>query len=215
MSNNLYATYLKRVFDFFSSLLGILVLSPLFIILAIILWIDFKSSPFFLQERPGKNEKIFKIIKFKTMKDPKNNDSELINQAQRITKIGSFVRKASLDELLQLFNVLKGDMSLIGPRPLVVQYLPYYNEKEQKRHLVRPGVTGLAQVNGRNNLIWEDRFALDIDYVEKMNLILDVKILCKTVMKIFSKSDVVIDQDEYLDIFDVYRKKQWEANNAS
>ncbi|MEW4924527.1 sugar transferase [Algibacter sp. 2305UL17-15] len=214
MSNNLYATYFKRLFDFAASLLGVLVLSPLLIIITIVLWIDFKGSPFFLQERPGKDEKIFKIIKFKTMKDPKNNESELINQAQRITKIGTFVRKASLDELLQLVNVIKGDMSLVGPRPLVIQYLPYYNETEQKRHLVKPGITGLAQVMGRNSLAWEERFLLDVEYVENLSLALDVKILYKTVLKMLSKSDVVIDQDEHLDIFDVYRRKQWEADKA-
>lgn len=181
----------------------------------IILLIDFKGSPFYLQERPGKGEKIFKIIKFKTMKDPKNNESDLINQTQRITKVGTFIRKTSLDEIPQLLNVIKGDMSLVGPRPLVVIYLPYYNETEQKRHCVKPGITGLAQVKGRNNLVWEDRFAFDVHYVENLDFALDVKILYKTVLKTLSKSEVVVNQDEFMDVFHVYRKKQWEADKAS
>lgn len=215
MSRNLYATYFKRPFDLTASVLGFLALSPIFILLMIILWIDFKGSPFFLQERPGKDEKIFKIIKFKTMRDPKKNESELKNQANRITKLGTFIRKTSLDEIPQLLNVIKGDMSLVGPRPLVVLYLPYYNETEKKRHLVKPGVTGLAQVKGRNSLPWEERFALDVEYVENLSFALDTKILYWTVQKILSKSDVVIDQDEHLDTFDVHRKKQWKTGKAS
>lgn len=215
MSKNLYSTYFKRPIDLIASVLGFLALSPIFILLMIILWIEFKGSPFFLQERPGKDEKIFKIMKFKTMKDPKKNESELTNQTQRITKIGAFIRKTSLDEIPQLLNVIKGDMSLIGPRPLVVLYLPYYNQKEQKRHLVRPGITGLAQVKGRNNLAWEDRFEFDVHYVENLSLTLDIKILYSTVLKIFSKSEVVVNQDESMDKFHVYRQKQRETGYAS
>ncbi|TBN06506.1 sugar transferase [Hyunsoonleella flava] len=215
MSKNIYATYLKRPCDLTVSILGFLVFSPLFILLIIILSIDFKGSPFFLQERPGKDETIFKIIKFKTMKDPNKNESELKNQANRITKLGTFIRKTSLDEIPQLLNVIKGDMSLVGPRPLVVLYLPYYNKTEKKRHLVRPGVTGLAQVKGRNSLAWEERFLLDVEYVENVSLALDMKILYWTVLKILAKSDVVINQDEHMDTFDVYRKKQWKTYKAS
>ena len=215
MSNNLYSTYFKRLFDFGASLLGVLVLSPLFIILIIILWIDFKGSPFFLQERPGKDEKFFKIIKFKSMNNKKDANGNLLSNRVRTTKIGKFIRRYSLDEIPQLLNVIKGDMSLVGPRPLAVYYLPYYNETEQKRHSVRPGITGLAQVKGRNSLVWEDRFAFDVQYVENLSLALDAKILYWTVLKMLSKSDVAIDQDEFLDGFDVYRKKQWEADNAS
>lgn len=215
MSNNLYSTYFKRLFDFTASVLGFLVLSPIFILLMIILWIDFKSSPFFLQERPGKGEKIFKIIKFKTMNDKKDANGNLLSNRDRITKLGMYIRRYSLDEIPQLLNVIKGDMSLIGPRPLVVIYLPYYNETERRRHSVRPGITGLAQVKGRNSLVWEDRFTLDVHYVENLNIVLDVKILYWTIQKMLSKSEVAIDQDEFLDWFNIYRKKQWEADNDS
>jgi undecaprenyl phosphate N,N'-diacetylbacillosamine 1-phosphate transferase len=214
MSNNLYSTHFKRPFDLTASGLGFLVLSPIFILLMIILWIDFKGSPFFLQERPGKDEKIFKIFKFKTMNDKKDASGNLLSNRARTTKLGTFIRRYSLDEIPQLLNVIKGDMSLVGPRPLVVIYLPYYNETERKRHSVRPGITGLAQVKGRNSLVWEDRFALDVHYVENLSLALDAKILYWTILKMLSKSDVAIDQDEYLDWFNIYRKKQWEADNA-
>ncbi|GAA4944115.1 sugar transferase [Algibacter agarivorans] len=215
MSTNFYSTYFKRLFDFCASLLGVLVLSPLFIVLTIILWIDFKGSPFFLQERPGKNEKIFKIIKFKSMNNKKDINGNLFSNRVRTTMMGKFIRKYSLDEIPQLLNVIKGDMSLVGPRPLVVLYLPYYNETERKRHSVKPGITGLAQVKGRNSLVWEERFSLDVDYIENLSLALDAKILYWTILKILSKSEVAIDQDEFLDVFNVYRKKQWEADNAS
>lgn len=215
MFKNLYATYFKRLFDFIASLIGFLILSPIFIILTIILWIDFKGSPFFLQERPGKDEKIFKIIKFKTMNDKKDANGNLLSNRARTTKLGTFIRRYSLDEIPQLLNVIKGDMSLIGPRPLVVLYLPYYNETERKRHSVRPGITGLAQVKGRNSLVWEERFALDVEYVENLSLAFDVKILYWTMLKMVSKSEVAIDQDEFLDWFNIYRKKQWEADKAS
>jgi len=215
MSKNLYSTYFKRPFDLTASVLGFLVLSPIFFLLIIILWIDFKGSPFFLQERPGKGEKIFKIIKFKTMNDKKDASGNLLSNRVRTTKLGTFIRRYSLDEIPQLLNVIKGDMSLIGPRPLVVLYLPYYNETERKRHSVRPGITGLAQVKGRNSLVWEDRFAMDVHYVENLSLALDAKILYWTILKMLSKSEVAIDQDEYLDWFNIYRKKQWEADNVS
>ena len=188
MSNSMYKNYFKRPLDLFASVLGFLVLSPIFVLVTIILWIDFRGNPFFLQERPGKDEKIFKIIKFKTMNNKKDANGNLLSNRERITKLGMFVRRYSLDEIPQLLNVIKGDMSLIGPRPLVVLYLPYYNETERKRHSVRPGITGLAQVKGRNNLVWEDRFALDVEYVKNLSFTFDVKILYWTVEKIFSKS---------------------------
>ncbi|WP_421804977.1 sugar transferase [Flagellimonas sp.] len=211
----MYKNYFKRPLDFFASVLGFLVLSPIFVLVTIILWIDFRGNPFFLQERPGKDEKIFKIIKFKTMNNKKDAKGNLLSNRERITKLGMFVRRYSLDEIPQLLNVIKGDMSLIGPRPLVVLYLPYYNETERKRHSVRPGITGLAQVKGRNNLVWEDRFALDVEYVKNLNFTFDVKILYWTVEKIFSKSEVAVDQDEFLDWFNIYRQKQWEAEKVS
>ena len=146
-----------------------------------------KGKPFFFQKRPGKNAKIFTIIKFKTMKDPKNNESELINQEQRITKIGAFVRKTSLDELLQLVNILKGDMSLIGPRPLLIEYLPLYNKEQARRHMVKPGITGWAQVNGRTALSWEEKFTHDVWYVDHLSFYNDLRILLKTIQKIFNR----------------------------
>ena len=215
MSNSMYKNYFKRPLDLFASVLGFLVLSPIFVLVTIILWIDFRGNPFFLQERPGKDEKIFKIIKFKTMNNKKDANGNLLSNRERITKLGMFVRRYSLDEIPQLLNVIKGDMSLIGPRPLVELYLPYYNETERKRHSVRPGITGLAQVKGRNNLVWEDRFALDVEYVKNLNFTFDVKILYWTVEKIFSKSEVAVDQDEFLDWFNIYRQKQWEAEKVS
>ena len=145
-----------------------------------------RGKPFFFQKRPGKNAEIFTIIKFKTMRDPKNNESELVNQEQRITRIGAIVRKTSLDELLQLVNVLKGDMSLIGPRPLLIEYLPLYNKEQARRHLVKPGITGWAQVNGRTALSWKERFAYDVWYVDNLSFKNDLKILLKTIKKIFN-----------------------------
>ncbi|MEC7770175.1 MAG: sugar transferase [Bacteroidota bacterium] len=215
MPKNLYKNYFKRLLDFTASVIGFLLVSPIFVLVSIILWIDFKGTPFFLQERPGKDEKIFKIIKFKSMNNKKDADGNLLSNRERITKLGMLVRRYSLDEIPQLLNVIKGDMSLIGPRPLVVLYLPYYNETERKRHSVRPGITGLAQVKGRNNLVWEDRFALDVEYVENLSFLFDVKILYWTIKKIFSKSEVAVDQDEFLDWFNIYRKKQWDAEKAS
>ncbi|MBO0340522.1 sugar transferase [Flagellimonas profundi] len=215
MPKNLYKNYFKRLLDFTASVIGFLLLSPIFVLVSIILWIDFKGTPFFLQERPGKDEKIFKIIKFKSMNNKKDADGNLLSNRERITKLGMLVRRYSLDEIPQLLNVIKGDMSLIGPRPLVVLYLPYYNETERKRHSVRPGITGLAQVKGRNNLVWEDRFALDVQYVENLSFLFDVKILYWTIKKIFSKSEVAVDQDEFLDWFNIYRQKQWDAEKAS
>ncbi|OBQ54119.1 sugar transferase [Tamlana sp. s12] len=215
MPKNLYTTFFKRLFDFCFSSLGVILLSPVFLILTIILWIDYKDSPYFLQERPGKDEKIFKIIKFKSMNNKTDSNGNLLSNRERTTKLGKYIRRYSLDEIPQLINVIKGDMSLIGPRPLVVSYLPYYNEIERKRHSVRPGITGLAQVKGRNSLVWEERFSLDIEYVENLSIALDSKILYWTFLKVLSKSEVAIDQDEYLDIFNVYRKKQWEAEKVS
>ena len=215
MSKNLYSTYFKRPLDLTASILGFLLLSPIFILLTLILWIDYKGSPFFFQERPGKDEKIFKIIKFKSMNNKKDASGTLLSNRARTTKLGTFIRRYSLDEIPQLLNVIKGDMSLIGPRPLVVLYLPYYNDTERKRHSVRPGITGLAQVKGRNSLVWEARFALDVQYVENLDFSHDVKILYWTIMKMLSKSEVAIDQDEFLDWFNIYRKKQWDADNTS
>jgi undecaprenyl phosphate N,N'-diacetylbacillosamine 1-phosphate transferase len=183
----MYKIFFKRILDFSISLVGLILLSPVIVTLIILLMFANKGKPFFFQKRPGKNTKIFTIIKFKTMKDPKNNESELINQGQRITKIGAIIRKTSLDELLQLVNVLKGDMSLIGPRPLLIEYLPLYNKEQTRRHMVKPGITGWAQVNGRNALSWKERFALDVWYVDHLSFNNDLRILLKTIQKIFNR----------------------------
>lgn len=204
----MYQNFFKRIFDFVGATGIFLVLSPVFLMIAIILWIDFKGNPFFFQERPGKNEKIFKVVKFKTMNNKKDSNGELLSDAKRITKLGLFVRKTSLDEIPQLFNVIMGDMSLIGPRPLRTYYLPYYSKEESKRHSVRPGITGLAQVSGRNFLTWEERFSFDIEYVKDISFKKDMLILVETVKKVFSSSDVAVDQDEFIDSFHIYREKQ-------
>lgn len=188
--------YIKRILDIISSLLAIIILSPLLGILTVIGAFEMKGNPLFTQERPGKDEKIFKLIKFRTMTNAKDKDGNLLSDADRLTRYGKFLRNTSLDELPELFNILKGDMSVIGPRPLLVQYLPYYNEEERHRHDVRPGLTGWAQVNGRNNITWEEKFAWDVKYVNEMNLILDIKILFQTVFNVLKRDDVVVDSYE-------------------
>ena len=177
----MYKNFFKRVIDFFASLFGLILLSPIFIIVTIGLYFANNGKPFFFQQRPGKNEKIVSIVKFKTMNDKKDENGNLLSDAERLTKIGSFVRKTSLDEIPQLINVLKGDMSLIGPRPLLIQYLPLYNETQKRRHEVRPGITGWAQVNGRNAISWQQKFEYDVWYVDNISLLLDIKILFLTV----------------------------------
>lgn len=188
--------YIKRFFDIFSSLLALIVLSPLMLVLTIVGAFVMKGNPFFTQQRPGKDEKIFRLIKFRTMTNAKDKDGNLLPDADRLTKYGEFLRNSSLDELPELFNIIKGDMSVIGPRPLLVQYLPYYTDREKHRHDVRPGLTGWAQVNGRNTVNWDQRFEYDVEYVESMNLIFDLKILLKTIQKVLVKSDVVVDSYE-------------------
>lgn len=205
---DVYKNGLKRSLDFLTSLFGILLLSPFFIVITIVLWIDFKGNPFFEQDRPGKDEKIFTILKFKTMNDKRDKTGNLLPDNQRITKMGRLIRKTSLDEIPQLFNILKGDMSLVGPRPLRTFYLPYYNEVEKLRHTVRPGITGLAQISGRNYLTWEERFGLDVEYVRNVSLRMDFKILVETFKKAVTGKDVAEDPDAFIEHFDSYRKKQ-------
>jgi lipopolysaccharide/colanic/teichoic acid biosynthesis glycosyltransferase len=180
----MYKNYFKRLFDFTAALVGLLLLSPLFILVTIGLFFVNQGKPFFFQTRPGKDEKLFRIVKFKTMNDKKDANGNLLSDAERLTAIGSFVRKTSLDEIPQLINVLKGDMSLIGPRPLLPQYLPLYSETQKRRHEVRPGITGWAQVNGRNAISWEQKFAYDVWYVNNISLLLDIKILFLTIKKV-------------------------------
>ena len=186
----MYATVIKRVIDFFVALLATVLISPVLLVLIILLSLVNDGKPFFFQKRPGKNGKIFTIIKFKTMNDRKDKDGNLLPDNERITKVGNFVRKASLDELLQLINVIKGDMAIVGPRPLLVDYLQLYNKEQARRHLVRPGITGWAQVNGRNAISWEEKFQLDVWYVDHLNFITDLKILLLTVKKVFIREGI-------------------------
>lgn len=198
----MYKHFLKRIIDFFLSLSGFIVISPIFIIVWIWLTIANKGAgAFFFQERPGKDEKIFKVIKFKTMTDEKNHQGNLLPDSERLTKIGRFVRSTSLDEIPQLLNVIKGDMSLIGPRPLLVQYLPLYNDIQKRRHEVRPGITGWAQVNGRNAISWQQKFEYDVWYVENISLSLDFKILIRTIQKVFKREGISSDTSATMEAF--------------
>lgn len=203
--NYIYRHIIKPFFDFLFATLLLLVFSPIFIIISIILTITYKGSPFFTQKRPGKNEHIFKILKFKTMTDEKDANGKLLSDAQRLTPIGKILRKTSLDELPQILNVIKGEMSFIGPRPLLVKYLPYYTKTEAKRHTVKPGLTGLAQVSGRNFLNWDERLQKDVDYVNNLSLYLDISIFFKTVKKVVLRSDIVVDPTKIMDNLAVHR----------
>lgn len=189
----MYKSFFKRVFDFMIALIGLLVLLPIFIVVTIGLYFANQGKPFFFQGRPGLNEKIFKIIKFKTMNDKTDVNGNLLPDARRLTSIGSFVRKTSLDEIPQLINVLKGDMSLIGPRPLLLQYLPLYNEQQKRRHEVRPGITGWAQVNGRNTISWSKKFELDVWYVDNLSFKTDLKVFFTTFKKVFKREGISAD----------------------
>ena len=186
----MYRNFFKRIFDFTASLIGVITLSPLILFITAGLYIANNGKPFFFQLRPGKDGKIFRIIKFKTMNDLKNAGGELLPDSERLTKIGKFVRKTSLDEIPQLINVIKGDMSLIGPRPLLPSYLPLYNDFHRRRNDVRPGITGWAQVNGRNTISWEKKFEYDVWYVEHLSFLLDMKILLLTVKKVFRSEGI-------------------------
>lgn len=186
----IYKKYLKRLFDFIFAFVGLVILSPLFIIITVGLYFANSGKPFFFQHRPGKNEKIFKIVKFKTMNDKKDVDGNLLSDAERLTPIGAFVRKTSLDEIPQLFNVLKGDMALIGPRPLLPQYLSLYNKKQKRRHEARPGITGWAQINGRNAISWTKKFELDVWYVDNLSFKTDLKVFLITFKKIFKSEGI-------------------------
>ena len=186
----MYRNLFKRLLDILASFILLILFSPFIITITVLLYFSNNGKPFFLQQRPGKNEKIFTIIKFKTMNDKKDKDGNLLPDVQRITKVGGFVRNASLDELLQLINVLKGDMSMIGPRPLLIEYLPLYNQSQARRHLVKPGITGWAQVNGRNSISWEEKFEYDVWYVDHMNFLTDLLILWRTVEKVFKREGI-------------------------
>ena len=189
----IYSKYIKRLLDILISLTFIVLFSWLYLILVILVRIKLGSPVLFCQERPGYNEKIFKLYKFRTMTDKRDENGHLLPDSERLTKFGSMLRSTSLDELPEMFNILKGDMSLIGPRPLLVEYLPYYTEEERLRHSVRPGLTGLAQVSGRNYLAWDKRLARDVEYVNHISFIMDVRIIIKTIMVVFKKEDVSVD----------------------
>ena len=198
----MYKYFFKRLFDFNLSLIGFIIISPVFIVIWIWFTIANKGAgALFFQERPGKGEKIFKVIKFKTMTDERDASGNLLPDAERLTKVGKFVRSTSLDEIPQLLNVIKGDMSLIGPRPLLTQYLPLYNETQKRRHEVRPGITGWAQVNGRNSISWEQKFEFDVWYVDNVSLSLDVKILIRTILKVFKREGISSNTSSTMEMF--------------
>lgn len=198
----MYKLFVKLMTDFIISLLLLIVLSPIIVITVIGLFIANHGKPFFFQTRPGINEKTFSIIKFKTMNDKKNSEGDLLPDAQRLTKIGSFVRKTSLDELPQLINVLKGDMSIIGPRPLLPEYLPLYNEIQRRRHEVKPGITGWAQVNGRNAISWSQKFEFDVWYVDNVSFVIDCKIVFLTIKKVFKREGITAENSVSAEAFE-------------
>jgi undecaprenyl phosphate N,N'-diacetylbacillosamine 1-phosphate transferase len=207
MNNSLRITYLKQFFDFSISLILIILLSPIIVIVFLILLFLIRENPFFFQFRVGKHEKIFKLIKFKSMNNKRDSRGDLLPDVQRLTKFGSFIRKTSLDELPQLLNVLKGDMSLVGPRPLLVQYLPLYNKKQKRRHEIASGITGWAQINGRNTINWEQKFEYDIWYVDNQSFWLDVKILFFTVLKVFKSEGISQEGQATMEIFNGENEK--------
>lgn len=206
----MYARFFKRILDFILSLFALAVLSPVLLIFIILGAVNMKGNPFFTQLRPGKDEKIFRLIKFRTMTNQKDKEGNLLPDDVRLTKYGKFLRSTSLDELPELLNILVGDMSIVGPRPLLVEYLPYYTEAECHRHDIRPGLTGWAQVNGRNNIgSWEERFKYDLEYLEKCSLFFDIKIVFLTVLKVFKRSDILVGSEINAGRLDDSRK----ANN--
>lgn len=204
----MYKNYIKRFLDFTLSLLALILLSPVMLIIAILVRIKLGTPVIFKQQRPGKNEKIFTLYKFRTMTDKKDENGNLLPDSERLTKFGKLLRSTSLDELPELVNIIKGDMAIVGPRPLAVAYLPYYSESEKHRHDVRPGLTGLAQVNGRNLLQWEERFEYDLEYVNNISFEEDLKIIFFTIKKVIKKEDIIVRGAGRTIDFDEYRRKQ-------
>jgi len=199
----MYKNFFKRFFDFWIALIALIIISP--ILLLVTVWLHFANKgagAFFFQERPGYKGKIFKVVKFKTMTDEKDADGNPLPDGDRLTKVGSFVRSTSLDELPQLINVLKGDMALIGPRPLLVQYLPLYSKEQMRRHEVRPGISGWAQCHGRNQISWTEKFKLDVWYVDHVSLITDLKVIFITIKKVLFREDINSDNDATMEDFD-------------
>ena len=193
--------YIKRILDIISSLLAIIILSPLLAVTAVLVKTKLGSPVLFKQERPGKDEKIFTLMKFRTMTDERDENGELLPDEVRLTKFGKFLRSTSIDELPELFNILKGDMSVIGPRPLLVEYIPRYNEHQHRRHEVRPGLSGWAQVNGRNSISWEEKFDLDVEYVDNYSFAMDVKILFMTVLNVLKKEGISSETSATMEVF--------------
>jgi undecaprenyl phosphate N,N'-diacetylbacillosamine 1-phosphate transferase len=204
--NGIYRRFIKRPMDFILSLIAILVLSPVFLIVAILVRFKLGSPVLFKQKRPGLHEKIFMMYKFRTMTDEKNRNGELLPDQIRLTRFGKILRSTSLDELPGLFNILKGDMSIVGPRPLLVRYLPFYTEEEKKRHSVRPGLTGLSQINGRNLLEWNKRLKLDVQYAESVSFLQDIDIIFRTLKKVIQRRDIVAGDQHVLKSLDIERR---------
>lgn len=211
----MYRAFIKRLLDIVLSLLALVVLSPILAAVALLVKIKLGSPVLFRQIRPGKDEKPFCIYKFRSMADQKDDQGEMLPDMERTSRFGRVLRSTSLDELPELVNILKGDMSLVGPRPLAVEYLPYYSEEERRRHNVRPGLTGLAQINGRNTLQWEQKFAYDIYYVDHLSFPLDVKIMLQTPLKVFRREDVVPFGEGIEEDFNVYRERQRRGENGA
>lgn len=198
----MYSSYFKRIFDLVFVIMALLFIWPIILISMVCLYrANGKAGVFFFQQRPGKNQKIFRVIKFKTMTDERDEYGQLLPDEKRMTKIGKFIRSTSIDELPQLINVLKGDMSLIGPRPLLIQYLPLYSKKQSRRHEVRPGITGWAQVNGRNAISWTKKFELDVWYVDHCSFLLDIKIVFMTIEKVFKREDISSETNATMEYF--------------
>ena len=205
----IYGNFLKRIIDFIGALFLIILLSPAYVICYILIRINMGSPVFFTQDRPGKDEIIFQIYKFRTMNSAKDKDGNLLPDKDRITNLGIFLRKTSLDEIPQFFNVLKGDMSFIGPRPLLPRYVPYYTKREKLRHTIRPGITGLAQVNGRNCIKWDDKLEFDVKYVENLSFLLDVNIVLQTIKKVLMRKGVeAVSSEQFLDIERQIKRKE-------
>ena len=212
-TRNLYNQYLKIIFDFILAFISILVLLPVMFIVTILIRMKLGKPIIYKVERPGKDEKVFTMYKFRSMSNERDKDGELLPDIIRITKFGKLLRSLSLDELPGLFNILKGDMSLVGPRPLALQYLPYYSDIEKRRHRVKPGLTGLAQVSGRNGINWERKFDYDLKYIDQMSFVLDVKIILKTFINLFVKENIGVRGIDAPEDSDLYRTKQYLNKN--
>ena len=212
----MYRSFFKRVFDFILSLTAIIILSPVLLLLTVIGAFRMGGNPFFTQDRPGKDGKVFKLVKFKSMNNKRDERGELLPDEKRLTSYGQFIRNTSLDELPELINILKGDMAIVGPRPLLVRYLTRYNKTQARRHEVRPGLTGLAQVNGRNAISWEEKFRYDVEYVDNLSLLLDIKIILKTALKVIKRDGISSESSATMEEFrpcHLCQKSYFQINN--